>query len=134
MSLDSILLVDDDEISNRLHERLIRKLNLARNVFVKRNGKEAFDFIKERYYGSRSLPSLIVLDLSMPVMDGHDFLKEICQSNLLYVNRIPIAILTNSAHKDDIKKVKEIRNCFYVTKPLTEEKLLQMVEATMAAQ
>jgi len=132
MSLESILLVDDDEIANRLHERLIQKLKLSRNIFTKNNGKEALDFVKQRYYSSRSLPSLIMLDLSMPVMDGVDFLKEICQSNLLYVNRIPVAILTNSAHPEDMKKVAAVRNCLYVTKPLDEEKLLQIIEHTMA--
>jgi len=130
MSLDSILLVDDDAIAHRLHEKLISKLKLARTVFMKHNGKEALDFIKHRYHNSHTLPSLVILDLNMPVMDGVDFLKEICRSNLLYVNRIPIAILSNSAHATDMKKVAEIRNCFYATKPLTEEKLLQIVEHT----
>src|SRR6185437_8204927 len=133
MALESILLVDDDEIANRLHERLIQKMNIARNVFAKRNGKEALEFIRQRYHNSNSLPSLIILDLSMPVMDGVDFLKEICRSNLLFVNRIPTAIVTNSALVEDKKKVSEVRNCFYITKPLTEEKLLQIVQSTVAA-
>ena len=129
--LDSILLVDDDGIANHLHERLIRKLKIARQVFTKTNGREALKFIEERYYSSRTLPSLILLDISMPVMDGIDFMKEICNSNLLYVKRIPIAILSNSVHAEDVRRVNEVRPCFYITKPLTEAKLNTIIENTL---
>ena len=127
-ALDSILLVDDDAIANYLHERLIKKTQLAREVITKANGREAIEYIKERYKTMRTLPSLIILDLSMPVMNGIDFLKEICQSDLLFANHIPIAILTSSDHPDDIKRVKEIKNCFYLLKPLSMAKLTDTIE------
>jgi len=131
--LDSILLVDDDSIANHLHERLIKKMQAARQVYTKTNGREALKFIEERYYSSRTLPSLIILDISMPVMDGVDFMKKICQSNLLYVKRIPVAILTNSIHADDIRRVNEVRPCFYITKPLTEVKLNAIIENALTS-
>ena len=131
--LDSILLVDDDSIANHLHERLIKKLKLGRQVYTKTNGREALKFIEEQYYSSRTLPSLIILDISMPVMDGIDFIKEICQSNLLYVKRIPIAILSNSVHAEDVRRVNEVRPCFYVAKPLTEAKLNVIIENALTS-
>jgi len=129
MALDNILLIDDDEVANQLHQKLIQKLKLAKNIFTEKDGRDGLDFIRQRYYGFHSLPSLIILDLNMPVMDGVDFLKEICHSDLLFVNRIPIAVLTNSVHpEEDMKRITEIRNCYYISKPLTEEKLLQVIE------
>ncbi|HXA03162.1 MAG TPA: response regulator, partial [Cytophagaceae bacterium] len=106
----SILLIDDDEIANHLHVQLINKHNISREVFIQANGKEAFDFIRKRYYNGKSLPSLIILDIDMPVQDGFGFLEQLLHSDLLAVKKIPVAILTNSARHEDMNRVKELGN------------------------
>jgi CheY-like chemotaxis protein len=128
----SVLLVDDDMIANHLHEQLIKKYNIANKVFVKTNGKEAYDFIKYRYHTGKSLPSLIILDIEMPVKNGFEFLTELLNSDLLAVKNIPLAVLTNSSHPDDIEKIRGLGNFVYVTKPLTDDKMLEMIERTFS--
>ena len=128
----SILLVDDDTTANYLHEKLIKKLNIAHDVFTKANGKEALDFIEERYQAIRSLPSLILLDINMPVLNGFEFIKDLLGAELLVLKKIPVCILTSSSHPKDIEKIKELGDYIYVTKPLTEEKLLNIVGKTLA--
>jgi CheY-like chemotaxis protein len=128
----SVLLVDDDMIANHLHEQLIKKHNIANQVFIKTNGKEAYDFIKHRYHKGKSLPSLIILDIDMPVKNGFEFLAELLNSNLLAVKNIPLAVLTNSTHPEDIEKIHALGNFVYVTKPLTKEKMLEMIEKTFS--
>ncbi|MFL5730845.1 MAG: response regulator, partial [Cytophagaceae bacterium] len=111
----SILLVDDDHIANHLHEQLITRHNLASKIFIESNGKDAYALIENRYRSGKSLPSLIILDIDMPVQNGFDFLDNLLASDLLAVKNIPLAILTNSSHPDDMEKVKQRGNFVYVT-------------------
>jgi CheY-like chemotaxis protein len=124
----SVLLIDDDEIANHLHSRLLKKNNIAREVFKKTNGKEGFDFIRNRYYKGKSLPSLIILDIDMPVQNGFEFLTELLNSDLLAVKNIPLAVLTNSSHIEDMEKIRKFGDFVYVSKPLTDKKLQELVE------
>jgi CheY-like chemotaxis protein len=126
--LDNILLVDDDDISNHLHCEIISKLEIAREVVCQRNGRDAIEYIARQYYTFKSLPSLILLDLKMPIMDGFDFINEIKKSDLLTVNRIPIAILTTSDNEEDKRRIQQLGDFFYLTKPLTEEKIWQIID------
>jgi CheY-like chemotaxis protein len=128
----SILLIDDDEISNHLNARLIKKHNISKEIFIETNGKGAYDFITKRYYDRRSLPSLIILDIDMPVRNGFEFLNQLLNSKLLAVKNIPVAILTNSAHAEDINRINELGDFLYISKPLSDEKLLEMIEKTFA--
>jgi CheY-like chemotaxis protein len=128
----SVLLVDDDMIANHLHEQLIRKHNIASKVFIKTNGKEAYDFIKDHYHSGKSLPSLIILDIEMPVRNGFEFLRELLNSDLLAVKNIPLAVLSNSSHPEDMEKIRGLGNFVYLTKPLTDNKMLEMIERTFS--
>jgi CheY-like chemotaxis protein len=128
----SVLLVDDDDVANHLHLQLINKHNIAREVFVQTNGKKAFDFIKKRYYSGKSLPSLIILDIDMPVLDGFDFLSCLLKSDLLAVKNIPVAILTNSSNPEDINRINALGNFAFITKPLSDHNLFEMIEKTFS--
>jgi CheY-like chemotaxis protein len=127
MKYRSILLIDDDGIANHLHTVLIKKHNIAREIFIETNGKKGFDFIKKRYYTGKSLPSLIILDIDMPVQDGFAFLSQLLHSDLLAVKNIPVVILTNSIRSEDINRIKELGDFIYLQKPLSDNNLLAMV-------
>ena len=128
----SILLIDDDEIANHLHTQLINKHNISREIFSETNGKDGYDFIRKRYYNGRSLPSLIILDIDMPVQNGFGFLDQLLNSELLAVKNIPVAIVTNSLRPKDMKRIKELGDFVYISKPLTDEKLLEVIEKTFS--
>jgi len=132
MRYRSILLIDDDGIANHLHTVLIKKHNISRDVFIETNGKEGFDFIKKRYYTGKSLPSLIILDIDMPVQDGFSFLTQLLNSDLLAVKNIPVVILTNSVCSEDINRIKELGDFVYLQKPLSDNNLLAMVGKTLS--
>ena len=72
----SILLVDDDEISNFINQQIITSLQLTDRVYTSRNGMEALKFLEEFNDKISSIhPELILLDIKMPIMDGLEFLK-----------------------------------------------------------
>ena len=78
-ALKSILLVDDDKISNLFNKIFIGKLNLDIKVEVALNGKEALNFLtptRKNIIGDTiQLPCLLLLDIKMPEMSGWEFLK-----------------------------------------------------------
>lgn len=126
---DTVLLIDDDDVSNSINEKIISELGLVKNVISKRNGKEAYEYLTESYHSMKRLPSLILADITMPEMDGLEFVEEIRKSNLVGVKRIPTAILTvseNDSHKDRI----EAMGLQFVPKPLNALKFYEIVHTT----
>lgn len=74
--LSSILLVDDDPTNNFLNQRLLRKLDAAESIMVAENGQEALTMLQKASAAPQpSYPTLILLDVQMPVMGGLDFLR-----------------------------------------------------------
>lgn len=130
--LDSILLVDDDEASNFFHKSLINSLGIAREVVETRDGREAFSFIQQEYYNQKQLPSLVLIDIAMPGMDGIQLIQELQHSRLLSVNKIPLAVVTSSASEKDQKAVRELGNYKYVTKALDELKFFEILSTAVA--
>ncbi len=74
-SLNSILLIDDDEASNFLHSIFINRLDMDLNINSALNGQEGLDFILGKGQEALELPCMVMLDLRMPVMDGWQFMK-----------------------------------------------------------
>lgn len=126
--LDSILFVDDDPVANFHHRSLAKELNVAREVIVRTNGKEAMNFIKELYRTGQSLPSLIVADLNLPVMNGMEFIRELRTSDLLGVKRIPVAIVAAASSPRDLAAASEY-GCSLFCKPLCHSLMAQIVNA-----
>jgi CheY-like chemotaxis protein len=129
--LDSVLLVDDDVAANFFHRNLIHNLGLAREVIQTTNGREAFDFIENNYRTNRSLPSLVLLDIAMPKMDGIELIKHLKESNLLGVKKIPLAIVSISEKEKYEQELNSIGEISYVTKPLSKLKFLDMLQKTI---
>ena len=123
--LSAILLIDDNETSNFLNERLLRRLNLTDHILVLSNGKQALDYLENlsRQGGQADLkPELILLDINMPVLDGFEFLELFQQLDARFRQGIHIAMLSTSNHPQDTGKASTFQ-AHYLTKPLTIEKV-----------
>jgi CheY-like chemotaxis protein len=124
-----ILLVDDDEDSNFLTKRIIVHSNIADEVTVVLNGKEAYELVKqcaEKRANQNQCPDLVLLDIKMPVMNGIEFL-EIC--NATNLGNFPVVILTSSVDdrdREDTAKFPNVKD--FINKPLSYEKILNIQE------
>lgn len=127
--LDSILLIDDNDEINFLHKLTINLLNISGEVFIKSNCRDALEFLKQRYFSRERLPSLILLDLLMPGMSGFDFLRELGALDIAPLKDIPVVIVTISDDAKDRAEARRLGNYMYVSKPLTEEKIIKIVES-----
>lgn len=123
--LKSVLLIDDDEVSNFIMFRLLNRMNICDNITFLKNGQEGLNFIRKGY-STNSLPELIILDINMPVKTGTEFLQALQQSSV-DLSAVKIFVLSNSIHPDEIRLLKSLGVLKILLKPVTEEKLLQVL-------
>src|SRR5689334_650552 len=96
-----ILLVEDNPADIRLTEEALKKWQTQNAVHIVRDGEAAVDFLQRQgSYKDAVSPDLILLDLNLPKMDGHEVLAEIKTDGDL--KRIPIVVLTSSESMQDI--------------------------------
>ncbi|MDQ2770866.1 MAG: response regulator [Bacteroidota bacterium] len=129
-NLNHIVLVDDNETTSFLNNRLLGRLAVAEHVSTFSRADEAFEQLWGDKAGGSAAPApdLVFVDLKMPGVSGFEFLE-------LY-NALPppvqaqtvMAVLTTSMHGADTARVAQYPNVEYLTKPLTEEKMRKLLE------
>ncbi|MBX2964110.1 MAG: response regulator [Cyclobacteriaceae bacterium] len=123
-SIDLVMLVDDNDTDNFISKRIIEITRFSKRVESKSSGKAALDFIRENENNPENLPSLIFLDINMPIVDGFVFLYEFEKFNEIVRNKCKVIILSSSDNKRDIDKIVNNNHVIkFITKPLTETAL-----------
>jgi CheY-like chemotaxis protein len=125
----TLLIIDDDEVFVYLTKKTIQQTNLINLINVFGNGLDAINFLKENIDNPDSLPEIILLDLSMPIMDGWDFLEDYLLLMPKLSRKINIYIVSSSISPFDIVKAKSISAVSdYIIKPITREKLIEIMK------
>ena len=119
IELKRILLVEDNPNDIELTLEALAAHNLANSVVVARDGEEALDYLYQRGgFAARApgKPFVILLDLKLPKVDGHEVLRRIRADENMKL--IPVVILTSSREEKDL--VQGYRNGAnaYVVKPV----------------
>jgi CheY-like chemotaxis protein len=128
-ALKQLTLVDDDDVFVFLTTRLLDKYKLVDLIKIFDNGYDALVFIKENLDNVAALPDVILLDLSMPIMDGWQFLDEYVKINPKIGKKITIYICSSSISPDDVARAKAINAVSdFIIKPMTKEKLIEMIK------
>jgi CheY-like chemotaxis protein len=121
--LKKILLIDDDFVDNYLNKQLLDQMQLAEEVTICASAQEALQLIKQEW------PGLILLDINMPVMSGLEFLEILHTMEAQnHFQECPVVLLTSSIHPDDLTKAAELKADYYLVKPLTEDKIIKMMQ------
>lgn len=125
-----ILLVEDNEDDVILTAQAFKKGKVGNHLNVAPDGVEALAFLRrEGKYASAPRPDIILLDLNLPRMNGHELLK-IIKTDPLFA-RIPVIILTTSKSEEDMLKTYEHHSNCFISKPVTMEdfeKVIRTVE------
>jgi CheY-like chemotaxis protein len=125
MKLAHILLVEDNEGDIVLTEDAFTECKIKTDLSVARNGQEALDFLFKRgEFAEAQVPDLILLDINIPIFNGHEVLTKIKADATL--KKIPVIMLTTSSHKKDMDKAYDKHCNSYVLKPL---KIADFIEA-----
>lgn len=115
--LAHILLVEDNEGDILLTMEAFEECNVNTEISVAKNGQEALDFVFKRgIYKDAKKPDLILLDINIPIYNGHEVLQQIKADPIL--KKIPVIMLTTSSNEKDINKAYENHCNSYVKKPL----------------
>jgi CheY-like chemotaxis protein len=116
MSID-VLLVEDSPGDVRLTQEAFREANGAIHLHVATDGVEAMAFLRrEGFHALAPRPNIILLDLNLPKMDGHEVLALIKEDASLKM--IPTVILTTSEAEVDIVKSYQLQANCYLNKPV----------------
>lgn len=127
--IKTITLIDDDDIFVFLTKKTIELTKLVELIQVFENGLDALNFLKENKYNIDRLPEIILLDLSMPIMNGWQFLDEYIKLNPYIGKKITIYICSSSISHDDITRAKAINAVSdYIIKPINKEKLIDLIK------
>ncbi|MBX3064218.1 MAG: response regulator [Anaerolineae bacterium] len=125
-----ILLVEDNSDDEELTLRAFRKSNLTNDVVVTRDGVEALDFL----FGTGShagrdasdTPSLILLDLKLPKLDGLQVLERIRTNE--HTRLLPVVILTSSKEQEDLMRGYSLGANSYIRKPVDFNQFIQAIQ------
>ena len=116
----SILLVEDNPQEEMLALRALRKVNLANQVDVVRDGQQAIDYLfQQGEFADRAgqaLPTVVLLDLGLPRLGGLEVLERLRADPRTHL--VPVAILTSSDEEQDRLKSYKIGANSFVRKPL----------------
>ncbi|RZK40755.1 MAG: response regulator [Hymenobacter sp.] len=131
--LNHIVLVDDNETTSFLNNRLLSRLALAGKVSTFSRAEEACRLLwGDAQATLEPTADLVFVDLKMPGMSGFDFLEQYNQLPAAVQERTVVAVLTTSMHAADTARVAQYPNVEYLTKPLTEEKLQRLLAKRFA--
>jgi two-component system, response regulator len=115
-----ILLVEDNPSDVALTQRALVKSHIANEMVVVEDGQEALDYLFAggRYAGRdvADLPSVVLLDLKLPRVNGLDVLRRIRADER--TTRIPVVILTTSKEEHDIAQSYNLHANSYIRKPV----------------
>lgn len=121
----SILLVEDNPNDVEITVRALKKGQVRNELIVARDGQEALDILYGRRNGKARKPGLILLDLNLPKVNGHEVLKQIKADTKL--RRIPVIVLTASTREEDVVRSYELGVNTFISKPVEFEDFIKVV-------
>ena len=122
--LVSSCIIDDDPIFIYGTKKIMKEVNFCDTVLVYSNGQEAIEGLSELSNSDNAFPSVIFLDLNMPIMNGWEFLDLFKQIPNQNIGEVIVYIISSSVDPRDLERVKNyqmVNN--YILKPITSEVL-----------
>jgi CheY-like chemotaxis protein len=125
----TIMLADDDEDDRELIREALHDSRLEEQMQFVGDGQELMEYLRRSSPSSAAAPrpSLILLDLNMPRMDGREALAEIKADPSL--RTIPVIVLTTSTSEHDVRNAYRLGASSYITKPVTHDTLTEVMGA-----
>ena len=120
--LIEVLLIEDNPGDVRLLQEAFRELHADINLRVAKDGAEGLDLL----FHGRPHPDLILLDLNLPKVSGHEVLARVKTNP--DTCRIPVIVLTSSRAEADVRRAYQSHANAYLKKPSTLDGLISAAE------
>ncbi|MBE9568451.1 MAG: response regulator [Proteobacteria bacterium] len=125
----TILLVEDNPNDEMLTIRALKKNNIMNEVIVARDGVQALNYLfAEGEHEGRDMndqPEVILLDLKLPKIDGHEVLKRIKSDERTKL--LPVVVLTTSNEDQDVIASYQLGANSYIRKPVDFDQFIKAV-------
>lgn len=127
--IDSSCIIDDDPIFVYGTKRIMKQVSFCETIHVYNNGQEAIDGLLKMTSEGKELPSIIFLDLNMPIMNGWEFLEDFVKIPNHNRENVTVFIISSSIDPRDLQRVKDysVVNS-YILKPVTPDDLKSVLE------
>ncbi len=128
--IKNVLFVEDNPSYRDLMLVAFEENEIAHNLHMVSNAEEALLFLQQQEaYANAPRPDLIMLDLDLPKMHGHELLKIIKQD--LKLKLIPVIVFTSSIEQKDILESYNLKANCYLNKPYNLEDFLAVVQKSL---
>lgn len=117
-----ILLAEDNELNRDIAETILMEEGAEVTSVV--NGREAVDAVRSHSTGTFDL---VLMDVMMPVMDGHEATRQIRQMGRPDTDTLPIVAMTANAFAEDVQKSLDAGMDAHIAKPLDIPKMIRMI-------
>ena len=117
-------IIDDDAIFIYGTKRIMEEVDFCEDILVFNNGQDALDEFNKLTSAGKELPSIIFLDLNMPIMNGWEFLEEFTKIENNNKEKVIVYIISSSVDPRDLERVGNyeiIHN--YILKPFSAKDL-----------
>lgn len=122
------VLIDDNQATNFLHNRILRRSGEVEHVEAFNSAEDALAYLSTAVDGEFPRPELIFLDINMPGMNGWEFLQAYRQLPINQRGGIVVVMLTTSLNPDDHQRALRIEEVDeYEHKPLNEDRLRELL-------
>jgi two-component system response regulator len=129
-SLKEILLVEDAPSYQDLMSIAFEENNILHHLHIVSSAEEALNFLtRQQQYHHAPRPDLIILDLELPGMHGHELLKIIKQDP--QIKFIPVIVFTTSDNPTDIQQSYDLKANCYIRKPHDLDSFLVVVQESL---
>jgi len=131
--LKNILLIDDSISSNQYNRILIEELDIAENIVLINSAEQALEYLRGGEEEIYPKPSLILLDIAMPQMDGFMFLEEYAKLPDEATNNweTVLAIVSDHLDVENFEKSKQFKTLGvleHIKKPMDKEDIANLLE------
>jgi CheY-like chemotaxis protein len=122
-----ILFVDDNPGDSDLVEEAFRQYEVEARFRKVDSGQKALDVLRDAAEAGHPLPDLVLLDVNLPVMSGHQVLSEIRSDPRL--RDVEVVMLSASDRRKDIEESERLHATSYVIKPTEWDEYLVLVRS-----
>ena len=127
MNIARIVLVDDDQIFNFIHQKVIEQLATSIPVCIFQSSQDALTFFEEMKTTNDRNKTIVFLDINMPFFNGFDVLKKLINDGFLSENLF-FYVVSSTLNEKEIERALsfEMVKGFY-PKPLTKEIISEII-------
>jgi len=116
MSTVQLLLVEDDDLDAEAFERAIAAARILNPIHRVADGEEALRRLRQTDAKAIPRPLMVLLDLNMPLMTGHEFLRELRRDADPELRRMVVFVITTSSDRRDVIAAYDEHVAGFVTK------------------